>query len=307
MTSKTTNKLHFEDLDPLRFEDLVVNLVYRKFNFKKVLHFGRSGSDDGVDIEAIEIDNNSEKVWYIQCKRYKKFSNKDFDSVLTKILEKNIKPDLLMIAVSCNVSKRTIDHIKKETANNGINDWIIWSDSIIEAMLYSEFPDLLNIYFGVITDFKVKSKLDLIEKRKRMRDDLNENILKPFDPSKRIMGSHRFQYRKLLIRSVFDDDNETTKDDYGWYSYFAVNPHNVGDLGIEVNLEWDKGYINEEGKFSKEKIDDTYWNVIIHKRAHLPYENIYTYDLNSGFGRPVFYCKYLGENGPFDEIEWVEE
>ncbi|MGD1890638.1 MAG: restriction endonuclease [Cyclobacteriaceae bacterium] len=267
MSSKTTNKLHFEDLDALRFEDLVVNLIYRKFNFKKVLHLGRSGIDDGVDIEATEIDSGSEKVWYIQCKRYKRFSNKDFDSVLKKILEKNIKPDILMIVVSCNISKRTLDHIKNESANNEISDWIIWTDSIIEAILYSEFPDLLNIYFGVITDFKVKSKIDLIQRRKRIRDDLNDNILQPFDPAKPIMGSHRFRHRKLLIRSIFDDDNETTKDEYGWYSYFGVNPYNIGDLGIEVNFEWNKGFINDGGEFSKKKINNSFREVIIHKRV----------------------------------------
>jgi len=307
MTSKTTNKLHFEDLDSLRFEDLVVNLVYRKFNFKRILHFGRSGADDGVDIEAIEINDSDESLWYIQCKRHKRFSNKDFDSILKKILDKNIKPDVLMIVVSCSVSKRTIDHIKKKSDSHGIEDWIIWSDSIIEAILYTEFPDLLNIYFGVITDFKVKSKLDLIEKRKRIRDDLKENILKPFDPTKPLLGSHRFQNKKLLIRSLFDDENQTTKDEYGWYSYFGVSPYYIGDLGIHVNLEWDKGFINDEGELLKKKIDASNKKVIINKRARLPYENIYTYDLISGFGSPVFYCKYKGENGPFDKIEWVKE
>lgn len=303
MVSKTTNKLHFEDLDALRFEDLVVSLVYRKFNFKKILHFGRSGADDGVDIQ---INDSVDSLWYIQCKRYRRFSNKDFDSLLKKILDKNIKPDVLMIVVSCSVSKRTIDHIKKESTKNGIRDWKIWSDSIIEAMLYAEFPDLLNIYFGVIIDFKVKSKLDLIEKSKRIRDDLKENILNPFDPSKPLIGSHRFQDEKLLIRSIFDEDNETTKDEYGWYSYFAVYPYYIGDLGIEVNLKWKKGFSNNKREFSKKKIDASYKKVTI-KRAHLPYENIYTYDLNSGINTPVFYCKYQGENGPFDKIEWVKE
>lgn len=55
--TKTINRLHFSDLDPLRFEDLYLNLVYRINTWKEINHFGRKGSDDGVDVFAIEKEN----------------------------------------------------------------------------------------------------------------------------------------------------------------------------------------------------------------------------------------------------------
>ena len=73
--TKTINRLHFSDLDPLRFEDLCLNLVYRINTWKEINHFGRKGSDDGVDVFAIEKEN--QKKWSIQCKRYASISKSE--------------------------------------------------------------------------------------------------------------------------------------------------------------------------------------------------------------------------------------
>ena len=37
--TKTINRLHFSDLDPLRFEDLCLNLVYKINTWKEINHF----------------------------------------------------------------------------------------------------------------------------------------------------------------------------------------------------------------------------------------------------------------------------
>jgi hypothetical protein len=305
MVNKTTNKLHFEDLSPIRFEDLAVNIVHNKLNWKKILHIGRLGNDEGVDIEAIEIDKNEKEVlWYVQCKRYQRFSIKDVTEVIDQIKKRDLKPDALLIVVSCSLSKKTMDYIAKISKDNGIKEWNVWTDSLLEAMLYSEYPDLLNIYFGISVNFKEKSKVELIEKRKKIRDDLKENLLKSFNPNLPLIGSHRFKHRKFMIRTVFDSEEETTKDEFGWYSCFTVQPHSIGDLGIEININWDRAYENIDRDYSKEKTEEFNKEIYIYERAHLPYENIYTYDLNSDRGRPIFYCKYDGKKGPFDTIEW---
>jgi len=40
------------------------------------------------------------------------------------------------------------------------------------------------------------------------------------------------------------------------------------------------------------------------RRCLIPYENIATYDLDNGQWRPMFYCIYNGEKGPFADMRW---
>lgn len=91
--SRTVNPLHFEDLEPHRFEDLVRQLAYDFRQWYSLEAIGRSGGDAGIDIrgvervgaEPIEVNESdedeaqepkefAEQVWVIQCKREKKSS-----------------------------------------------------------------------------------------------------------------------------------------------------------------------------------------------------------------------------------------
>lgn len=53
--SKTLNPLHFEDLEPHRFEDLVRQLAYDFKNWRSLEPTGRLGADDGYDARGFEI------------------------------------------------------------------------------------------------------------------------------------------------------------------------------------------------------------------------------------------------------------
>ena len=52
--TKTLNPLHFEDLEPHRFEDLIRRLLYNLRDWNDIEPTGRGGSDDGFDIRAWE-------------------------------------------------------------------------------------------------------------------------------------------------------------------------------------------------------------------------------------------------------------
>jgi len=43
MVTRTINQLHFEDLDPIRFEELILSMVYRMRRWDKLDHFGKKG------------------------------------------------------------------------------------------------------------------------------------------------------------------------------------------------------------------------------------------------------------------------
>lgn len=88
--TKTMNPLHFEDLEPHRFEDLVRQLIYDFRQWKSLEAVGRAGGDEGIDIRAIErmqsydtgeaeqtddistateVVESESRIWIIQCKR----------------------------------------------------------------------------------------------------------------------------------------------------------------------------------------------------------------------------------------------
>src|SRR6266498_1026164 len=87
---RTIGQLHFEDLEPHRFEDLVRQLAYGFRDWVALEPLGRSGTDEGIDIRGIERvrggrlddvsgeepdedDTSEHRVWFFQCKREKVF------------------------------------------------------------------------------------------------------------------------------------------------------------------------------------------------------------------------------------------
>ena len=78
VTSRTLGPLHFEDLEPKRFEDLVRQLAYDFKVWRRLEATGRAGSDDGFDARGYEIvaveeptedeiGTKSLPMWQIAC------------------------------------------------------------------------------------------------------------------------------------------------------------------------------------------------------------------------------------------------
>lgn len=65
--SVTTNRLHFEDLEPRRFEELGYQLLHRLYKWNRFDHTGVCGNDGGVDLYGITKDGIH---CYCQVKRY---------------------------------------------------------------------------------------------------------------------------------------------------------------------------------------------------------------------------------------------
>ena len=101
--NKTLGPIHFEDLDPHRFEDLIRELAYDFKDWQSIEATGRGGSDDGFDIRAYErIDTNSAesdddsstektphpmegRVWMFQCTREKKIGPARVASIISEV------------------------------------------------------------------------------------------------------------------------------------------------------------------------------------------------------------------------------
>lgn len=238
--TKTTNKLHFEDLDPHRFEDLGAELLYRKQDWKRFNNWGRSGSDDGIDIFC--EDGNGVK-WYCQCKRYTDISTAEIKAAVDKIVSKNenTKDGIILLVVACTASKKSIVEFEEYSKSKGFKDAFIWFASTLEFMLFKDHDDLLSKYFS-ITPNNTKNKEKVLRSNK-MKQEVQKKLLRKIDWNYNTRmqiaknPSLLFRYDKALIRSINDVDDPYGDD----ASYCQICFFQLTEVGIEF---FDRYWIN---------------------------------------------------------------
>lgn len=183
--TKTLNPIHFEDLEPHRFEDLVRQLSYGFKTWSKIEATGKSGGDDGIDIRAFE-KNDSEyqeredndevedtepitegKEWRIQCKREKTISASKINKIFIEMFpEKATIPYGLILAAACDFSKKTRDAFRDSCISKGIQEFHIWSKSEIEDMLYQPKNDRIMFgFFGISLSTQRKSISSVLNRK----------------------------------------------------------------------------------------------------------------------------------------------
>lgn len=198
MVTKTTNPLRFEDLDPLRFEDLSFNLVYRHKNWKNLIHLGKSGNDGGIDIDGEELTDKETRKWLVQCKRYKSIRPSEIEKILRELVQRNPSYKFIHLIVSCSLSRTSFERINKVKNELSLTEVEVWTNSNLEALLYHNYQDLLNVYFGLSIPGSFEERIKAVEKRKQYRDLLKEKLLKPFNPSQPLFGPHKFYDKNSL-------------------------------------------------------------------------------------------------------------
>src|SRR2546421_4701814 len=150
--SRTINPLHFEDLEPHRFEDLVRQLAYDFRSWQFLEATGRMGQDGGVDIRGLEstdrpsVDTPEEgeqdseqalvsqpREWRIQCKRYQTIGPKLIRQIVEEAIPDPSNPPYgLIVAAACDVSAKAIAAVHEETANRGAAIGHLWKKAPLE-------------------------------------------------------------------------------------------------------------------------------------------------------------------------------
>ena len=135
-TTTTTNRLHFEDLDAKRFEDLVVALLYPECEWAEFQPYGRSGSDGGVDIYALQdTDRGRQKEWRVQCRRIRRAGKAKLEEAVDDCLRDNKNPAVLLVVVACDVSRGAHESYLAYARRRGVRDARLWTASFLEAKL----------------------------------------------------------------------------------------------------------------------------------------------------------------------------
>lgn len=161
--TKTTNPIHFEDLDPKRFEDLVRELIYDFRDWQTIEATGKGGDDDGFDIRAYErttaivVDDDGNEVvhpmdgnlWMIQCKREKTIPPSKIKKSLEDIDPKN-PPYGYILAAATNFSKKSYDTFRDRLTQLGVMEFYLWGNATLETELHQPKNDrILFTFFGI--------------------------------------------------------------------------------------------------------------------------------------------------------------
>jgi hypothetical protein len=176
--TRTLGPLHFEDLDPKRFEDLVRQLIYDFRPWKSLEGPGRAGSDDGFDVRGYESiaprsgasdDDREEdlalpsedRLWLVQCKRERRITPTKLVGYLEKIrlADREVLHGLIF-AAACDFSKASRDIFSRTCREKGLEEWYLWGKAELEDQLLRPANDhLLFAYFGVSLNVRRRSKV----------------------------------------------------------------------------------------------------------------------------------------------------
>lgn len=259
ITTRTLGPLHFEDLEPHRFEDLVRQLAYDFRPWTQLEATGRTGSDEGFDVRGIESglgsqdfatddeedsDGNvaprTERVWLIQCKREKKITPKKLADYLDSVPSaEGIQLYGIIFAGASDFSKAARDVFRIKTRQFGIEEAYLWGKGEIDDMLFQPKNDaLLFSYFGISLRIRQRSLRTDVRARLATKRKANKALEYPgIDFLVRDAGDERYPY--------LDEDESKDRFDRGrWCVYnFSECRHD----GLHILYRRQLAFLDDDG------------------------------------------------------------
>ena len=246
MVTKTINPIHFEDLEPHRFEDLIRQLIYNFKDWSSLEATGKLGTDDGIDIRGFEkiqkrieylSEENEEseeiydeRLWFVQCKREKSITPTKIKRIIEESFISEV-PEGYILAAACDFSKKTRDIFREEMQNYKIKEFYLWGKAELEDMLYQEKNDsILFTFFGYSIHLKQKNEVSSIRKMITIKGKLKSLI----------DGSDKKAGEGIVIKEIDDDGYLRSREDY-----FYIK-ENFFHNGILVVLGRYHAYVDSE-------------------------------------------------------------
>jgi len=277
-----------------------------------VRHYGRTGSDDGVDIFAIEnIEDGTQRTWLTQCKRFAKITQADLKKAVDKALKNEPDvPDVFLLIVSCDVGRKAHEAYVKHAKSKGIAYAYLWSQSVIEAKLYSERPDLLFSYFGIQLASEARKREQSLKGNLALKRRIQKELLTARVEQKDFLKlpNKRFCSSEAIIHSIDDDSYPDTHDPEeglisGWFKLeFWNNYYNGIEFitGIRLIAERDGRWTIIPSEREEAGIEThRAWEI-----GRIPFRNIVDIDVGGDefYPFPHIYCRFAEAGMPYEEF-----
>ncbi|AQZ95673.1 restriction endonuclease [Halopseudomonas phragmitis] len=247
--SKTLGPIHFEDLEPHRFEDLIRELAYDFRDWTNIEATGRLGADDGFDIRAFERNEHHHihtasgdvdeeqphpmegRMWMFQCKREKAIGPKKLSEIVSSDVSGSDPPYGYILAAPANFSKKAYDKFREELRARGVMEFYLWGRAELEDMLHQPKNDrILFAFFGIS-----------LVARKRSRATELRSFISVKNKLQKLLGTNP-AHKSVLLRDS-KDQNYPYQDRY---EDFEKRPRWVERAAVQMHP---LGVVFEEGKY----------------------------------------------------------
>ena len=256
IVSKTLGPLHFEDLEPKRFEDLVRQLVYEFKPWRRLEATGRAGSDDGFDARGFEMLDDrplatdeaeesalaplTDRLWLVQCKRERTITPAKLANYLDDIrLGDGEALHGVIFAAACDFSKTSRDTFARKCEALGVKESHLWGKAELEDKLFQPNNDsLLFAYFGI----------SLAIRRRSQRADLRARLaLKR--KAYRILGPKTHYHVLLRSPDALDYPNADAYPDFKRQPPWLVRPFRGFTYeGLSICIRRYFAYLGDDGQ-----------------------------------------------------------
>jgi len=255
--TRTLGPLHFEDLEPHRFEDLVRELIYDFRDWQSIEATGRSGGDDGFDIRAYERTSLSSSeqrdedsgeedlpphpmegnLWMFQCKREAEIGPAKVARIIDDGVNADNPPYGYVLVAPANFSKKSFDVFREELRKRGVMEFYLWGRGALEDMLHFAKNDrVLFTFFGI----------SLVSRRKSRATEILANVSRK-NKLIRTLGDHP-RHKPVLIRDA-KDSHYPYSDSYKNFDerprWRAYNVRGLHPLGLVVRVSEYFAYLDK--------------------------------------------------------------
>ena len=252
--TRTLGPIHFEDLDPHRFEDLVRHLAYDFKQWQSIESTGRGGADDGFDIRAYEVlppattpdDEDTDEdaphpmegnLWMIQCKREKRLGPERVKTIVSDAVNPDSPPYGYILAAPAHFSKAAHDKFREELRNRGVMEFYLWGAGELEDMLYQPKNDrILFAFFGISLTSRRRSRTTEIRAAVNVKNKLRRVL--GDDPGGQSVLIRELQDLHYPYEGEYKDFDMRPR----WKEYSAVAFH---PLGLMVSVARYYAYIDK--------------------------------------------------------------